>query len=541
MRYLFFLFLFLLLGHAAMAETVDRGVTVVAKSRDNRKRIALVIGNSSYRSSPLKNPANDARAMALTLRRLGVEVEEKTDLNYLELNKTVENFGKKLRSGGVGLFYYAGHGMQVNGANYLIPVDAEIDDENEVRFKAVDAGLVLAKMEQARSDVNIVVLDACRDNPFSRSFRSTSHGLASMDAPNGTFIAYATAPGKTAADGDGQNGLYTAELIKVLETSSLPLEQVFKRTLKAVREKSGSRQTPWVASNLEGDFFFIEPSTLTDLQPSPVQPTPISPTAMPAALPTAIPAVVPAVALVPPPPPDPPNTPSLADAITGMEFVPVTGGCFQMGDGFGDGRAYEKPVHQACVSDFSIGKFAVTQGQWKKVMGHNPSHFSSCGDNCPVEKVSWYDVQDFIQRLNALTGKQYRLPTEAEWEFACRSGGKSEKYCGGNDIEAVAWYSGNALGKTHPVGKKQPNGLGIYDMSGNVWQWVQDSYGHYSNGSVQDPQGPIGGTSRVFRGGAWHALAWNVRATFRDNDDPSYRLDRLGFRLAGPPAAPSVR
>ena len=289
----------------ALAETLDRGLTVVAKGRDNRKRIALVIGNSSYRSSPLKNPANDARAMALTLRRLGFEVEEKTDLNYLELNKTVENFGKKLRSGGVGLFYYAGHGMQVNGANYLIPVDAEIDDENEVRFKAVDAGLVLAKMEQARSDVNIVVLDACRDNPFSRSFRSTNHGLASMDAPNGTFIAYATAPGKTAADGDGQNGLYTAELIKVLETSSLPLEQVFKRTLKAVREKSGSRQTPWVASNLEGDFFFIEPSTLTDLQPSPVQPTPISPTAMPAALPTAIPAVVPAVALVPPPPPDP--------------------------------------------------------------------------------------------------------------------------------------------------------------------------------------------------------------------------------------------
>ena len=162
---------------------VDRGVAVVEKNRDSRKRVALVIGNSNYYSSPLKNPANDAHAMASALRRLGFEVVEKTDLGYMEMNKTVESFGKKLRSGGVGLFYYAGHGMQVNGANYLIPVDAQIEDENEVRFKAVDAGLVLAKMEQAKSDVNIVVLDACRDNPFSRSFRSSSHGLASMDAP----------------------------------------------------------------------------------------------------------------------------------------------------------------------------------------------------------------------------------------------------------------------------------------------------------------------------------------------------------------------
>lgn len=252
---LFFSAVLSAIGHAD--ET--RGVAVVEKYRDSRQRVALVIGNSAYRSSPLKNPANDARSMAATLRRLGFEVEEKTDLGYIEMNKSVESFGKKLKSGGVGLFYYAGHGMQVNGANYLIPVDAQIEDENEVRFKAVDAGLVLAKMEQAKSDVNLIVLDACRDNPFSRSFRSSSHGLASMDAPNGTFIAYATAPGKTAADGDGRNGLYTGELVKVLETPGLPLEKVFKRALKSVREKSGNKQTPWVASNLEGEFYFTTP------------------------------------------------------------------------------------------------------------------------------------------------------------------------------------------------------------------------------------------------------------------------------------------
>lgn len=276
MRFVCTLALALILAIPVLAATDERGVSLIEKKTDGN-RVALVIGNSRYHFSPLKNPANDARAMGKTLRRLGFEVEEKTDLGYFDMNKAVESFGKKLRNGGVGLFYYAGHGMQVNGANYLIPVDAQIEDENEVRFKAVDAGLVLAKMEQAKSDVNIVILDACRDNPFSRSFRSSIRGLASMDAPSGTFIAYATAPGKTAADGDGKNGLFTGELVKVLETPAIPLEQVFKRTLRAVREKSGSKQTPWVASNLEGEFYFIHPPPIADLLPPPVQSKTIAP------------------------------------------------------------------------------------------------------------------------------------------------------------------------------------------------------------------------------------------------------------------------
>lgn len=272
MKICIFLSALLILAASSFAVSDDRGVKVVENSRDNRKRVALVIGNSKYHSSPLKNPVNDAHVMATSLRRLGFEVQEQTNLSYIEMNKSVESFGRKLKTGGVGLFFYAGHGMQVNGANYLIPVDAQIEDENEVRFKAVDAGLVLAKMEQAKSDVNIVILDACRDNPFTRSFRSASKGLASIDAPSGTFIAYATAPGKTAADGSGKNGLYTEELSKVLESPGIPLEQVFKRALKSVREKSGNKQIPWVASNLEGEFYFTSPPQMTDLHPSSVQP-----------------------------------------------------------------------------------------------------------------------------------------------------------------------------------------------------------------------------------------------------------------------------
>lgn len=138
-------------------------------------------------------------------------------------------------------------------------------------------------------------------------------------------------------------------------------------------------------------------------------------------------------------------------------------------------------------------------------MGSNPSHFSSCGDKCPVESVSWNDAQDFISRLNSRTGKRYRMPTEAEWEYAARSGGKREKYAGGNDVDAVAWYGSNSGSRTHPVGQKQPNGLGLYDMSGNVWEWCQDWYGgsYYNQSSRDNPGGPSSGSSRVIRGGGW--------------------------------------
>ena len=494
---------------ATAAETDDRGLSVVDKNRDSRKRVALVIGNGSYKFSPLKNPANDARVMAASLRRLGFDVEEKANLGFAQMNRAVDSFGKKLNSGGVGLFYYAGHGIQVNGNNYLIPVDAEIDDENEVRYKTVDAGLVLAKMEQSRGDVNIVVLDACRDNPFSRSFRSTSRGLASMDAPNGTFIAYATAPGKTAADGSGSNGLYTQELVRILETPGLKLEDVFKRTSRGVKDRSGNKQTPWVASNLDGDFWFIPPSSMTDLQPSELRPTPIVPPARRAVEEAPAPAPRPAA-----------RSGGFADPTIGMEFVNVSGGCFQMGDNFGDGYGDEKPVHEACVNDFAIGKYEVTQGEYKRIMGNNPSAFSSCGDNCPVEKVSWNDAQDFIRKLNSQSGRSYRLPTEAEWEYAARSGGKREKYSGGDNVDAVAWYSGNSGSKTHPVGQKQANGLGIFDMSGNVWEWVSDWFATYSNGRQQDPQGPSSGSIRVHRGGSWADVAGAARAAYRRNLSP---------------------
>ena len=220
---------------------------------------------------------------------------------------------------------------------------------------------------------------------------------------------------------------------------------------------------------------------------------------------------------------------------TDMKFIGIAGGCFQMGSPASEKERgdNEGPVHEVCLDGFQMGKYEVTQKQWRGMMGSNPSEFSGC-DECPVENVSWDDVQKFIRKLNARGQGKYRLPTEAEWEYVCRSGGKPEKYCGGNDIDRLAWYSGNSGSKTHPVGQKAANGLGIYDMSGNVWEWVSDWYKnkYYADSPRENPQGPSGGSSRVFRGGRWNSSPAYVRSAGRGHGDPGYRDSSLGFRLA---------
>jgi len=232
------------------------------------------------------------------------------------------------------------------------------------------------------------------------------------------------------------------------------------------------------------------------------------------------------------------NSGEFADSATDIRFAHVTGGCYKMGDTFGDGADNEKPPHDVCVGDFNIAKMKITQGQWRKVMGSNPSFFRSCGDECPVENVSWNDVQEFISRLNRQSNAEYRLPTEAEWEYACRSGGKSEKFCGGNDVMTVAWYFSTSGNHTQPVGGKRPNGLGLYDMSGNVWEWVSDWYGEKFSSIKDNPQGPSSGSSRVIRGGGWFMLPRNVRASVRSSLPPDMHTYDIGFRLVSPvPAA----
>jgi formylglycine-generating enzyme required for sulfatase activity len=223
----------------------------------------------------------------------------------------------------------------------------------------------------------------------------------------------------------------------------------------------------------------------------------------------------------------------LTDPATGMELVLVKGGCFAMG---GDGADNEKPIHEVCVADFYLGKYEVTQSQWTSLMGNNPSRFAGCGPSCPVESVSWSDVQNFLRSISEKSGKTYRLPTEAEWEYAARSGSAADLWAGTGDearLGEYAWYGKNANETTHKAGQKKANAMGLYDMGGNVWEWCQDWYGegYYKESPPNSPAGPEQGASRVIRGGSYENEAVNLRGANR-NDAPADTKDaNLGFRV----------
>ncbi len=492
------------------------------------QRLALVIGNAVYGFAPLKNPVNDASDMAVSLQKLGFTVILKKNVNLKEMEESIQDFGNRLKQGGVGLFYFAGHGLQAGGVNYLVPVGARIDKESDIKYEAVDAGRVLDEMANAANGLNIVILDACRDNPFARRFRSASRGLAIVSsAPTGTYISYSTGPGQVALDGDGRNSPFAAALMQYMKEPGLTIEQVFKNVRFKLGRETGGRQVPWELSSLVGDFSFMPGSParagnfrdLADNRDKGVTRTGPSMERSSS------------------------DQAAFKDSVTGMEFILVNGGCFQMGDSFGDGLPSEKPLHEVCVDSYYLGKYEVTQGQWKKIMGENPAHFKTCGDNCPVESVKWTDIQSYIAELNRLTGQTYRLPTEAEWEYAARDGGKSVKWAGTsseNKLGEYAWYDANSDDKTHPVGMKKANALGFYDMSGNVWEWTSDWYGeaYYQKNARDNPRGPDEGVNRVLRGGCWLDRAKDCRTAIRFNFNPEKGFKSIGFRLVRQIEAP---
>ena len=462
---------------------------------------ALVIGNAGYESASLRNPVNDAREMANTLQGLNFQLELLEDASQKQMKRAIDRFGEKLRNGGVGLFYYSGHGIQVSGRNYLVPVNAEIVSEPDVEYESVDVGRVLAKMDAARNGMNLVILDACRNNPYARSFRNASQGLATLNAPSGTFIAYATAPGSVASDGTGRNGLYTGELVRHMNTPGLKLEEVFKRVRADVQEKSGNAQVPWDASSLTGDFFFIpaEGKSSPDQVASSTQPTEaVTPSSrfLPdeelwavvkdsesdedfedflAAFPESKLAPVARIKLkrikrkqeraqV-----DQQQTAVLrpkletesvwTETITGMKFVKIPG------------------------KEFWMGKYEVTQGEWKRLMGSNPSE-NSFSNQHPVENLSWIQANEYSKHLtkSSSSGYLFRLPNWEEWNYACRAG--TSNVFGTKDgllLRNLAnWGKEQCCGPdgsdgyehTAPVGSYPPNSFGLHDMSGNVREFT---------------------------------------------------------------------
>ncbi len=528
-------------------------------------RVALVIGNSTYTPGALRNPVNDATDMAAALKQVGFTVTLLRDADKAQIDSAVDTLTQQLRQGPetVGLFYFAGHGTLVDGHNYLLPVGTTINTRTDVKHRAVAAEWVLERMEETGNALNLLILDACRDNPFARQWRSGQQGLGTMSPGQGkqTLIAFATLPGKVAADlSGGRNSPYTTHLLQHLGAPGLDVGEVFQRVRVGVKRDTGGQQTPQEWTTMEGKFYLgaapevvtaprlperdpeeaawqmVEQSTHVEDVKAFVQAYPKGRFATAAALKLRQlqrAAAGTQVAVGVPPEPVTSSGKTLRNAL-GMEFVRIPAGELRMGSE--DKNAYddEKPVHTVRLTRaFYLGKYEVTQGQWQEVMGSNPS--LSTGDaNRPVEQVSWDDVQAFLQRLNAREGgTPYRLPTEAEWEYAARAG-STTAYSFGTDAQqlgAYAWHSANAGSTTHPVGQKQPNAWGLHDMHGNVLEWVQDWYGAYTAAPAVDPQGPAAGAYRVVRGGSWLGSAGGCRSASRGEAPPGLRDGGLGVRL----------
>jgi formylglycine-generating enzyme required for sulfatase activity len=527
-------------------------------------RIALVIGNSNYQGDlpKLPNPANDAELMTATLRKLGFKVIETRDADLKQMTNAIREFSNALSGAGsqaVGLFFYAGHGLQIDGENWLIPISAKIEKSADAEFEAVPASKILSQMQFAENSLNIVILDACRNNPLSRGMRSASTGLAKMDAPLGSFIAYSTAPGQTAADGKGQNSPYTAALAKAIQKPGIAIEEAFRDARVDVLAATGKEQIPWESSSLTGAFQFNPGQKVAEPQVAAVSPAPAPAPAEPAA---------------------PARTPEPAPATGGKgctncpAMVAIKGGTFLMGspDDEDDRNDREGPQKKITVKPFSMGKYPVTVGQFaefikatkykptdecdtertNKMRGANwtDPEVLDQGENEPVVCVSWKDATAYAEWLAATSGKPYRLPSEAEWEYAARAGVTDAHYwsdasgaCAYANIADKAakrehsnWSITNCddgFAGTAPVGSLKPNAFGLYDMLGNVKQWAAGCAVD-SLAEIPADGSPLGGSCNYHpaRGSAWDSLPNIVRLAYWEKGPASYASANYGFRVA---------
>jgi formylglycine-generating enzyme required for sulfatase activity len=535
-------------------------------------RVALVIGNSKYGGDlpKLANPDNDADLMAATLKKLGFQVVKVQDADLTQMKRAISDFGTKLANAGkdaVGLFFYAGHGLQISGNNYLIPVNARIEKSADADLEALNASLVLSQMEYAGNSLNIIILDACRNNPLSRGMRSASGGLAKMDAPLGTFIAYSTAPDQTAADGDGKNSPYTAALSKAMVKPGIAIEEVFRDARVDVLNATNREQIPWESSSLTGAFYFAPgkptaasaaPALQAGTAPSPAAPAEPAPDAAAKSLPV--------------------GGAESKECSNCPKMLAVKGGTFMMGAAPGerDATEDEQPQKRITLKSFSIGKFAVTREQFAAFVrtahyqptdrcdaeGRNKTSTEFTWDRPgmnaysqtardPVVCVSWDDADAYVQWLAKITGKPYRLPSEAEWEYAARAGltgafmwddGDDKGMCRYADVADLStrddhpgWKIANCNDGhpyTAPVDALKPNAFGIHGMLGNVKQWMADCATPLSR--IPSDGSPVGGdcSDHMLRGSAWNSTPNIVRFAYREHVPSTYAANNIGFRVA---------
>jgi len=531
------------------------GSMVTCYAQTEVPRMALVIGNSQYIGlSTLKNPVNDASDVGSALERLGFTVEVLTNANLDSMEASVIRLKNNLsaHSDAIGLFYYAGHGVQSGGSNYLIPSDARITDEVFLKTKALSSQSVMDLMQSAGNHLNLVFLDACRDNPFAWS-RGGGRGLTVVsNQPPGSIVVFATSAGSVAQDGSGRNGLFTAELLKNIETPGIDLNTMLDRTALGVLATSGNKQSPGIYKQyFDVAYLGGKPPAGFDLQRAP----------------------------------GPITQPAENRSTMGNETIALRQ---KIGDSTQDpvpedmvwveGGSYVRPDgKEITVTGLYVSRTEVTQSDFKSITGNNPSSFADTSSAAvrPVESISWYEAIEYcnirslkeglqaaytINRRNPdannisdIDGKKwqisvdwdasgYRLPTEAEWEYAARGGTFSNDYlyAGSSRPTDVAWFNKNsgeglmALGpkKTKPVATKKQNELGIYDMSGNVSEWCWDWFSASREGQeLTNPAGPVSGDKRVIKGGSEDKGMESLPIHSREGFTADTRNYDIGFRV----------
>jgi formylglycine-generating enzyme required for sulfatase activity len=547
------------------------GLASPALSQQRGSRIALVIGNANYpdASTPLSTTVTDARTLADEFKRLNFEVEVLENGGKEEMKRAIDAFTAKIKSGTDALFYFSGFGLQVGRRSYLIPVNAQIWSESDVSRDGVNVDDLLTDMNRKGAKVKIVVIDAARRNPFERRFRASPMGLAPLGAPEGTLALFSAAPGAVIndRDGAGANSILVTELIKELRSPNQTAEQAFNRTRIGVARASNNEIVPWIASSLLEEFYFRgsapsapAPQTTVPAPAPPVARTPApapppvvaTPAPQPAPAPPPVqarPAAPAAPAPATPAPAAQPRTASTAparfehgqvfrDCADCPEMVVVPAGSFMMGAR----QEYERPVHRVSIDKaFAIGRYEITFAEWEKCTSegpcnHRPNDRGWGRANRPVINISWVDAKAYATWLSQKTGRTYRLPSEAEWEYAARGGTKTPFWwgqdVGSRNANCQECNTGQAP-KTLPVGSFKPNPFGVFDTSGNVAEWVEDCWNDNYRGAPSDGSPWLTGQCRlrVLRGGAFDSQASYSSSEARFRYDYDVRYSANGFRL----------
>ena len=501
-------------------------------------RRALVIGIDSYQHvTRLRNARADAEAMADALRSAGYRVTLQTDRSQKQMQGDVRAFRDSIVANqDEVVVFFSGHGVQVDGTNYLLPVDIAAESESQVKDDALALSKVLQDLRERKPRFTLAIVDACRDNPFAGVGRSIgARGLTGVSGATGQMVIYAAGEGQKALDrlsnsDPVRNGLFTRVFVKEMARPGLSVDQVLRNVRIEVNRLAltvGHDQVPALYDQVVGNYYFhTAPAQVASVVPQPVGPS-VQLSVASAVRDGAV----------------------FKDCADCPEMVVIPAGSFLMGSPASESDRFsnEGPQRRVTVVSFALGKTEVTQGQWKAVMGGDPSRFSTCGDDCPVENVSWEDAQRLIEKLNAKTGQRYRLPSEAEWEYAARAGTLTAYWWGPLASHEYANYGkdqccdGVAEGRDQwenlaPVGQFAPNAFGLHDMHGNVWEWVQDCYDDKAyGGKAPSDGGPyevVGCSSRVLRGGSWYIYPQYLRSAYRNWNAPGLRNNNIGFRLA---------